>query len=595
MTSLSLFALLLSNTVCLYAQSLQLHDSLDFYVPNVSYTIVHEDSSSLKQAMGLDQKLFQPKGHEQYFTTYGLEQELWLRTSLTNQSQQSKWYFVFDNPLVDEINVYLLVDGKILKEQRFGDRFKFSEKPLATRPLVLPVELANGQTYEVYFNVDTDGRKTNPVLLIMTPDRFNQWELVKRNELSLLYGFLSFLAIITLFLSWIFKDLVFRWLGVFFFSILCIYISTGGLAGQYIWPEHPGIGQKMPGVLVYISLFFAIGFCRAFLAETVSRLVIDKIFYATMAMMLFLAALAFADGWILYAVIWLMYKMLALGYFLILATVIYSLFKRQSASLLLMLGIVVCIIAFVLLERTDERAGHVFNNGGSIFSFALGCLFMAFASIDRLRILKEYEKDRQLYTERERIARDLHDNIGTQLTSLSLGITQAGKDVQLDPEKMKALQEHANATLIDLRDTIWVITKNSVTLEQLRDKVESMLWRMQKEQETPQFLLQIEPSNLDQKLSPDQAMNLFRIVQEAVNNSLKHSQAKKITVKISQEKNLFCLTIEDDGVGFEATAAIGKESYGLGNMRKRAEQMLAELNVLSGENLGTTVKVSFHL
>ena len=103
------------------------------------------------------------------------------------------------------------------------------------------------------------------------------------------------------------------------------------------------------------------------------------------------------------------------------------------------------------------------------------------------------------------------------------------------------------------------------------------------------------PSNLDQKLSPDQAMNLFRIVQEAVNNSLKHSQAKKITVKISQEKNLFCLTIEDDGVGFEATVAIGKESYGLGNMRKRAEQMLAELNVQSGENLGTTVKVSFQL
>ncbi len=573
------------------AQSQFLSDSLDFYAPDLVFTYIHEDSSTLATVRQLPTNRFMPKGHQSYFPFYQMHDEIWMRTTVKNTTKRPDWLFVFDNPLIDEIQVYVIQQGKVVLQQRFGDRFRYSERPVQARPLVLPVKLETGKSYEVLVNVDTDGRKTNPVLLVMTPERFFQWEMVKRNELSLLYGLLVLLAVIVFYLAWMFRDGVLGWLSAFFLAIFFIYLCTGGFASAYLWPDWPELGQKVPGVLVYLSVFCAIGFCRAFLAETVSRLFIDRVLYGLMGLSLLLMLLSFADGWILYLAIWLMYKTLIVGYGIILATVLYSLYKRSSATFLFMVGICICIAALAMLERVDERAGHIFNNGGSVFAFAIGCLFIAFAAIDRLRILKNYEKDVQLFSERERIARDLHDNIGTQLTSLSLGLHQAAKNPLLDSEKMQELQDHAEATLVELRDTIWVITKSNVTIEQLRDKIEGTLWRLQKEHDAVQFTTAFESVQPDRVLTPDQAINLFRIVQEAVNNCLKHSAAKKIVVRLFGTEEL-SIAVEDDGKGFRPEQVQAAYSYGLGNMRKRAEQLMAQFHIQSRENEGTTVTVS---
>lgn len=569
-------------------------DTVDFVAPDLRFTFVSEDSSDLETVRALPAGRFQPKGHEKYFPFYSRRDEIWMRTTLQNNANRTDWLFVFDNPLIDEIQVYLLDRGRVVAHQRFGDRFPYREKPVDARPLVLPVALTAGKTYDVFINVDTDGRKTNPVLLVMTPERFFKWEMVKRNELSMLYGLLVLLAVITLYLAWLFRDRVFGWLSAFFLSIFFIYLCTGGFASAYLWPDWPAFGQKAPGVLVYLSVFCALGFCREFLAETVSRLRIDRVLRVLMGLSLVLMVLSFADGWVLYVVIWLMYKTLIVAYGVILITVVYSLYRRQSAALLFMVGISVCIGALAMLEQVDERAGHIFNNGGSVFAFAIGCLLIAFAAIDRLRILKNFEKEMQLFAERERIARDLHDNIGTQLTSLSLGLHQAAKNPRVDVDNVRDLQAHAEATLVELRDTIWVITKNNVTIEQLRDKIESMLWRLQKEHPSVQFTTAFGAVRASRVLTPDQAINLFRIVQEAVNNCLKHSAAKKIVVRLSGEDEL-SIAIEDDGRGFAPEHVRTVDSYGLGNMRKRAEQLMAHFRIQSRLDEGTTVTVSMPL
>jgi signal transduction histidine kinase len=489
------------------------------------------------------------------------------------------------------LTVYLLRNDSILLQQTLGDRYKFSARPVPTRPLVVPIPLASGATYEVFVNVDTDGRRTNPVLLVMERSHFYEWELGKRNELFLLYVFLALLAVVTFYLAWLFRDHVLAWLSAFFAINFLIFLCTGGFATQYLWPEWPAWGSKIPGVAVFLSFVFAIGFARAFLAETVSRLWIDRVLLSYMGFSLLLAIGSVFDGRVLYAVVWLMYRMIPITFLMLFATLVYALYKRQATAPLFLFGVVVCIAALLLLELPDEKSGHVFNNRKYLFTISAGFLLLAFAAIDRLRRWKEYEKELQINRERERIARDLHDNIGAQLTSLTMGLRLASKEKQIDADGLLALQEHANATLLELRDTLWVMTKEKVTVEQLLEKVESLLWRLRKEHEAIEFILEAEPVEMQFELLPEQAINLYRILQESINNSLKHSSATRIGVRLRITGGQMELRIYDNGKGFDTCQPTTADAYGLNNMRKRAEELPATFEILSAPGEGTQVTV----
>lgn len=560
--------------------------------PALSYAIVPEKESNLEKIKRLDTTRFQSKKRGSYFSFYGTGKELWLRTRLENRSSKTEWMLVFDNPLIDRLSVFLVRNDSIVLQHTLGDRYKFSERPVPTRPLVVPMPLASGAGYEVFVNVDTDGRRTNPVLLVMENSHFYAWELGKRNELFLLYVFLALLAVVTFYLAWLFRDHVLAWLGAYFAINFLIFLCTGGFATQYLWPEWPGWGSKIPGVAVFLSFVFAVGFARAFLAETVSRLWIDRVLRGYMIFSGVLAVGAVFDGRILYVVVWLMYRMIPITFLMLFAILVYSLYKRQATAPLLLMAVVVCIAALLLLERPDEKSGHVFNNRKYLFTISAGFLLLAFAAIDRLRRWKEYEKELQLNRERERIARDLHDNIGSRLTSLSLGLRRAGRGEDRNRlDWVDTLQEEANTTLAELRDTIWVMTKEKVDVEQLRDKLENMCWRLKQDHPGIQFHLEADIPGKTRQLSPDHAMSLFRIAQEAVNNSLKHSQAKNIIIRLEVDQRTLALEVEDDGVGFNPRKRNGHEHYGLINMHQRALQMKAELQIDAAELQGTCVSV----
>lgn len=573
----------------------KLTDSIQLFNPAVRYAFIPEDESDWRTVKNLDSSRFQFKKRGAYFSFHGPENEIWLTTQIENKSSHQEWMLVFDNPLIDEMNVYLFHKDSLLTHYTLGDRFKFSERPLPTRPLVVPITLEPNKTYDILVNVDTDGRRTNPVLLVMTSSYFYKWELGKRNELFLLYVFLVLLGLVTFYLAWMFRDKVFGWLGLFYVLNFLIYLATGGFAGQYLWPEWPGVGSKLPGVLVFLSYACIVGFARAFLVETVSKLKIDFVLKLYMAFSVVMAFLSIFDGWILYASVWVMYRMIPVTYVLIFIILIYSLFKRHAAAALCLIGVGICIMAMLLLESPDEQSGHVFNNRNYVFTIAIGFLMLTFAAIDRLRVYKEYEKEMQLHRERERIARDLHDNIGSRLTSLALALRQQSKDKNVTQEWIDSATEHANESLSELRDTIWVMTKDRVTVAQLRDKIEHTLWRIQRENHSMEFRLEPASADLSHTLSPDQAVNLFRVLQESLNNSIKHSGATKITVRLTVVDKQIHLVVEDNGKGFDTKAPLREESFGLRNMRQRAEYMNAFFSVDSFAEQGTLITVKLPL
>ncbi len=196
--------------------------------------------------------------------------------------------------------------------------------------------------------------------------------------------------------------------------------------------------------------------------------------------------------------------------------------------------------------------------------------------------------------EKERIAQDLHDNIGTQLTSLSLGLNKLSRELREPTDTLNELSSGVASTMAELRDTIWAMNKEEVTVEQLGDKINNLFWRMRKTSEQVDFQLSLCSQCPGIHLKPMQAINLFRIVQEAVHNSLKHGEATRIDVSLKKDpagQLVACIT--DNGRGFAPANESTDGHYGLQIMQKRALEIGGELQIQSKEQQGTMVDLKF--
>ena len=204
--------------------------------------------------------------------------------------------------------------------------------------------------------------------------------------------------------------------------------------------------------------------------------------------------------------------------------------------------------------------------------------------------LEQFEMQHRLQKERERIARDLHDNVGAQLSYIVSGIEQVQGQVQEGKKnKIEKIGFFARQSIAQLRETIWAMNQERISLENFENKLRDWLWRYQDEEQSIQCQLL---TTLDEQLclEPTQALHLYRIVQESVSNCFKHSQAKRLLISLrSDEQSAFFLSIEDDGIGFYWPEAQKNGHYGLVNLQARAEEIKAVLEIQSAPQQGTRI------
>jgi signal transduction histidine kinase len=197
----------------------------------------------------------------------------------------------------------------------------------------------------------------------------------------------------------------------------------------------------------------------------------------------------------------------------------------------------------------------------------------------------------KLQEERLRISRDLHDNIGSQLTfiisaldNVSFLLKNADEAVA---KRIKQINLFTTDTISQLRDTIWAMNKEHITSEDLKSRIINYISRLD--------LPQAPTINFNDNLSPEiayksiQGMNIFRVIQEATNNALKHAKASEINIHLSENSNHLFVTIADDGMGYDGSL---QGNNGLINMKKRIEEINGELKIESNPGKGTKVLFS---
>ena len=191
--------------------------------------------------------------------------------------------------------------------------------------------------------------------------------------------------------------------------------------------------------------------------------------------------------------------------------------------------------------------------------------------------------------ERARLARELHDETGQALTSILLGLKTLEDRFGTDDSRaaVSELRDLVVSTLQDVRRLAVELRPAALddfglvpAIERLRDTVE----------EQSVLSVDVQSSIGDERLSPATETALYRIVQEALTNVLKHASAARVTVRLSRDQDSVVLVVQDDGEGFEPGRVRGG-GLGLVGMRERVALLGGRLVVESSEGAGTMLKI----
>lgn len=207
--------------------------------------------------------------------------------------------------------------------------------------------------------------------------------------------------------------------------------------------------------------------------------------------------------------------------------------------------------------------------------------------------LVKIETQNKLQEQRLRISRDLHDNIGAQLTFIISSLDNLKYGFKLPDnlnDKLKYITAFTSSTIYELRDTIWAMNKSEITFEDLQSRISNFIEKANKSSHAVTFNFNVDKELKNHKMFTSvQGMNVYRIIQEAINNALKYADATQIDIDFSLNNGIFEMTISDNGIGFDLDqVALGN---GINNMKKRAHELEAEFEITSQLNNGTTIRV----
>jgi signal transduction histidine kinase len=244
----------------------------------------------------------------------------------------------------------------------------------------------------------------------------------------------------------------------------------------------------------------------------------------------------------------------------------------------------------VLIGKLEIKRPFWFRNW-MLFLYAVGgylLIYVALQEYNKRKYKKKYEAlklQQELENERQRISKDLHDNMGSY-TSALLNNVQQVKNKFGQIEDLDKMKDNADQILSSLRETIWVLNNKEIALQEFSDGFKDYCFKILRNFEGIEFnAVEAIESNLI--LSAKTAIHLNKILQEALQNTLKHTDTNCITYKIYSAGHLE-ISIADNGNGFTT----GKKSNGNGleNMKWRAVEISMILSIDSVPT-GTTITI----
>lgn len=217
--------------------------------------------------------------------------------------------------------------------------------------------------------------------------------------------------------------------------------------------------------------------------------------------------------------------------------------------------------------------------------------------------IRELEKDKQLVAvdsilkgqeeERSRLAKDLHDGLGGLLSGVKFSLTNMKDNLIVTPENMSVFERS-----LDMIDT---------SIKELRrvayNMMPEMLVKFGLDEALKEYCIMVNNTRLltvkyqsfgmNERLDNSIEIIIYRIVQELLNNSLKHAQASEAFVQLLKEKDRCSIMVEDDGKGFDTAILETSKGSGWMSIRSRVDYLKGQMEITSESGKGTSVNIEF--
>jgi signal transduction histidine kinase/ligand-binding sensor domain-containing protein len=203
--------------------------------------------------------------------------------------------------------------------------------------------------------------------------------------------------------------------------------------------------------------------------------------------------------------------------------------------------------------------------------------------INRILLLKKIA----VLNTRDTIARDLHDEVGSALTSISY-LSEMGKiQSKTQNPTFEKIGETSRSITALMNDIIWAVNPDKDNALSLIQRINYFIQENQHIKEVS-IKFEYSPKLLQHKFNMQQRKSLYLIFKEALNNAFKYAKATEINIRLQKTHAAIILEIEDNGIGFISS---NKQGNGLSNMKKRAYDAKGEFEINSALNKGTLIRV----
>lgn len=212
--------------------------------------------------------------------------------------------------------------------------------------------------------------------------------------------------------------------------------------------------------------------------------------------------------------------------------------------------------------------------------------------IEHLRVIFEKELQRAQIEIQEQtfhtISQEIHDNVGQTLSLAKVQVNIIDQSETTDKELLADIKENISKAMNDLRDLAKNLNSDHIQLHSLKELIEPELLRLQRSKIIETSITETDTS---QSIAHQKKLILFRMVQEALQNIIKHASASTITVHLHYKNDVVDVTIADDGKGFE-TDKINGDGLGLQNIASRAKLIGGSAAVESSPGKGCTLTLT---
>lgn len=191
----------------------------------------------------------------------------------------------------------------------------------------------------------------------------------------------------------------------------------------------------------------------------------------------------------------------------------------------------------------------------------------------------------------QQISEEIHDNVGQLLSIVKFNLSAMEKQATYNGELVDSTKQILIDIISETRDLSKSLSVRTIKEQGLSKAIEQQLNRLAR---SGKILTNFKVEGTLSPLNSDEEIIVFRIVQESLQNAIKHSDCQNLSVYINRNINNFILEITDDGKGFELAKSGENSGQGIGNLKHKAQILNAALILQSEKDKGTTIKLAIH-